>query len=152
MNSLSERIVSCAIEVHRHLGPGLLGRLHERALLHELETAGLRTEQQVPVVIDYKGIPLSGQRLDLVVNSSIVLELKALERIADVLLAQLVGCLRAGRYPLGLLINFNVPLLKNRVYRRANSAALRSQDESPQSSSAPSASPPRPPRSPHEPC
>lgn len=154
LNTLSDRVIGCAIEVHRALGPGLLERLYEDALVHELALARFGVHRQVPVTLNYKGLELTGQRLDLVVEESIVVELKAIEAVLDVHLAQLLGYMRAGRYPLGLLINFNVPVLKRGIHRRVNSRALAPPTPStfsPTSSSAPSASPPRPPRTSH-PC
>ncbi len=131
IHALSERIIGCAIEVHRALGPGLLERLYEEALLHELGLCGLRIDRQVPVRLVYKERELVGLRLDLVVESKVVVELKAIEQVADVHLAQLLGYVRAGGYPLGLLINFNVPVLVRGVHRRVNSAALGPTDSPP---------------------
>jgi GxxExxY protein len=142
LNHLSERVIGCAIEVHRNLGPGLLERIYEEALLYELEAAGIRAERQVIVPVRYKDIVLQGQRLDLIVEDRIVLELKAVESVPDLHLAQLVTYLRVTSLPLGILINFNVPLLTKGVYRRINSYAL-----TPDPHSAHSASPLRPLRS-----
>jgi GxxExxY protein len=142
LNRLSEQVIGCAIEVHRQLGPGLLERIYEDALLYELDAAGFRTEQQVAVPVRYKSAVLQGQRLDLVVEGLIVLELKAVESVADVHLAQLVTYLRVADLPLGILINFNVPLLTKGVYRRINSRMI-----TPVSASAHSAPSLRPLRS-----
>jgi GxxExxY protein len=142
LNRLSERVIGCAIEVHRQLGPGLLERIYEDALCHEFDAAGLLVERQRAVPVRYKSAVLQGQRLDMVVEGSIVLELKAVECVADVHLAQLVTYLRIAALPLGLLINFNVPLLTKGVYRRINSRVL-----TPAPGAAHSASAPRPPRS-----
>ncbi|MEL6328498.1 MAG: GxxExxY protein [Planctomycetota bacterium] len=117
---LTDRIIACAIEVHRELGPGLPERAYETAFEHELSLAALDVERQVPISLEYKGATLPSLRLDLVVERTVVVELKAVERVADVHLAQLVSYLRAGRYPTGLLLNFNVPVMKNGIYRRAN--------------------------------
>ncbi len=124
LNHLSERVIGCAIEVHRNLGPGLLERIYEEALLYELEAAVIRAERQVNVPVRYKDIVLQGQRLDLIVEDRLVLELKAVESVPDLYLAQLVTYLRITNLPLGILINFNVPLLTKGVYRRINSHAL----------------------------
>ena len=137
LNKLSERVIGCAIEVHRVLGPGLLERLYEDALVHELQLQDLQVRRQVPVQLDYKGVMLTGQRLDLVVEHRLVIELKAVESVSDLHLAQLLSYLRVGNLPLGLLINFNVPLLKKGIHRRVNSAALRAQDSARSASSAP---------------
>jgi GxxExxY protein len=139
LNALSERVIGCAIEVHRALGAGLLERLYEDALVYELGLAGIPVERQVPVALRYKGLDLVGQRLDLVADRRIVVELKAVEALVDVHFAQLLGYLRAGNYPLGLLINFNVPVLKRGVHRRINSHALTIPNPHPFASSAPSA-------------
>ena len=74
LNKLSERVIGCAIEVHRLLGPGLLERLYEDALVHELQLQDLQVRRQVPVQLDYKGVKLTGQRLDLVVEHRLVIE------------------------------------------------------------------------------
>lgn len=139
LNALSERIIGCAIEVHRALGPGLLERLYEDALVHELGLAGLPVERQVPVVLRYKALDLVGQRLDLVVARRVVVELKSVEGLVDAHFAQLLGYLRACQYPLGLLINFNVPILKRGIHRRINSRALPTSTPHTLSPSAPSA-------------
>jgi GxxExxY protein len=122
-NELSSRVIRAAMEVHSVLGPGLLERLYEEALAHELKLAGIRFERQVPIRIKYKDLLLPEQRLDLIVEGWLVVELKAVERVPDVYLAQLVSYLRSGDFPLGLLLNFNVPLLKNGIYRRLNPQA-----------------------------
>jgi GxxExxY protein len=134
LNSLSESIIGAAIEIHRTLGPGLLEKIYEEALVHELTLRGLQVDRQLATSLNYKGIELVGQRIDLVVQRRVVLELKAIEQIMDVHLAQLLGYLRAGNFPLGLLINFNVPVLTRGIHRRINSMALQ-----PPVNSAPSA-------------
>ena len=126
INFLSERVIGAAIEVHRALGPGLLERLYEQALVQELRLRGVAVETQVPVSFWYKGVELVGQRIDLLVDRRIVLELKAVEQVVDAHLSQMLGYLRAGNFPLGLLINFNVPVLVRGVQRRINSRALAS--------------------------
>jgi GxxExxY protein len=120
LNALAERVIGAAIAVHRELGPGFLERSYEAALLYELELRGLSASQQVEVGVQYKGIALPAQRLDLVVEGKIVLELKAVESVSDVYLAQLVSYLRAGGFALGILLNFNVPVLKDGIFRRLN--------------------------------
>lgn len=124
LNSLSEQIIGSAIEVHRALGPGLLEKIYEEALIHELTLRELQVDRQFAISLNYKGVELVGQRIDLVVQRRVVLELKAVEKVMDVHLAQLLGYLRAGNFPLGLLINFNVPQLIKGVHRRINSAVL----------------------------
>lgn len=117
INDLSHGIVGCAMEVHRVLGPGLLESLYEEALMFELRARGLMVARQVAVEVPYKSIILSGQRLDLVVGGVIVVELKALAKVLDVHRAQLLSYLRAVDLPLGLLINFNVGLIKDDLHR-----------------------------------
>lgn len=140
LNDLSDRVIGCAIEVHRHLGPGLLERLYETAMLHELQQADIPVTQQVEITIPYKGITLTGQRADLVVDGSLVVELKAVETVSDVHLAQLVSYIRSGGYPLGLLINFHVSVLRKGLYRRINPSVLSSRQAPPASATS---APPR---------
>lgn len=124
LNILSGRVIGCAMEVHSHLGPGLLERIYEEALAFELENAGLCVHRQAPIVVSYKGLELGGQRLDLVVEGTIIVELKAVEVVSGAHFAQLVSYLRAAQLPLGLLINFNCLRLKDGLYRRLNTQAL----------------------------
>lgn len=119
-NELSRRVIRAAMEVHRALGPGLLERMYEEALAYELGLQGIAFERQATVRLRYKSLDLPEQRLDLVVERVLVVELKAVERVPDVYLAQLVSYLRSGDFPLGLLLNFNVPLLKHGIHRRIN--------------------------------
>lgn len=116
---LTEKIIGAAIEVHRALGPGLLESVYERALCHELKLRGLSFQQQVPVPLTYKGIDLDfGYRLDLVVENSVILELKTVSHILPVHEAQLLTYMRLTNKPVGLIINFNVAVLKNGIVRR----------------------------------
>lgn len=123
-NEVSARAIGCAIEVHRHLGPGLLESLYEEALVRELTLQGLAVQRQLPVPLEYKGQRLRELRLDFVVEDLLVIELKAKEKIPDVDLAQLLSHMRLGGYPLGLLINFHVPVLKHGIHRRINPSAV----------------------------
>lgn len=145
LNRLSDRVIGAAIEVHRGLGPGLLERLYEDAFVHELTLSGLRADRQVPVTLNYKGLELAGQRIDVIVERVLVVEIKAVESVLDVHIAQLLGYLRAGSFPLGLLPNFTVPVLRKGIYRRINSAAIQSTPRpDPRFNSAASATPLRP--------
>ena len=120
-NVLTDRIIGCAIEVHRHLGPGLLEAVYEECLCYELSQIGLRFERQVHLPLVYKGIKLDcGHVLDLVVEDSIVVELKSIEDLAPVHHAQLLTYLKSMNKRVGLLINFNVPILKNSLKRIVN--------------------------------
>lgn len=124
INELSERVIGCAIEVQRSLGPGLLEAIYETAMCRELELAGLRFSRQLSHVGEYEGVSLPEQRLDLVVEDVVVIELKAVKAVDDAHLAQLVSYLRLTNRPLGLLINFNAPTIVKGTYRRINSPAL----------------------------
>ncbi|MEZ6242221.1 MAG: GxxExxY protein [Phycisphaerales bacterium] len=124
IEELSRQIIGAAIEVHRTLGPGMLESIYEGALCVELDATGVTVERQAEVVIDYKGVPLHGQRIDLLVGGAIIVELKAVATIQDVHKAQLLSYLRATRLPLGLLINFNEVRLKDGIRRVINERAL----------------------------
>jgi GxxExxY protein len=117
---LTRRIISCAMEVHSTLGPGLLERVYEDAMCVELRTARLHFDRQRSFPVQYKGEPLCEQRLDLVVEDTVVVELKSIQAVSDFQLAQLVSYLRVTRLPLGLLLNFNTLRLKDGIYRRLN--------------------------------
>jgi GxxExxY protein len=120
-NKLSERIIGCAIKVHRALGPGLLESAYEACLAHELTKAGLSVKRQVAVPIVYDGIKLdAGYQLDLVVEDKIIIELKSVETLLPIHEAQLITYLKLTDIKLGLLINFNVALLKNGIKRKVN--------------------------------
>jgi len=115
---LTERIIGCAIEVHRVLGPGLLESAYVEALTVELAQADLLFARQVPVPLDYKGSYLGEYRLDLLVEDAVVVEVKAVERFDPVHEAQLLTYLRLSGKRVGLLINFNRPLLRDGIKRR----------------------------------
>jgi len=115
---LSNRVIACAIEVHRHLGPGLLESAYEQCLAHELFLAGLSFEKQVSIPIDYKGCQLDcGYRIDLLVEQNLILELKSVEALQPIHHAQLLSYMKLADKKIGLLINFNVRLLKNGIRR-----------------------------------
>ena len=120
-NIVTESIIGAAMEVHSALGPGLAEKLYEEAMGHELLLRHLRIDRQRQIRLQYKTMLLSPPQLDLVVNDLVVVELKAVERVHDAHLAQLVGYLKAGGFPLGLLINFHAPRIKDGLYRRINS-------------------------------
>jgi len=119
LNELSELIIGAAIEVHKNLGPGLLESAYEAALYYELNTMkDMAVYQQVPVNVNYKGQKLNvGYRMDLLINDQIIIELKSVEKISDVHLAQTLTYLKLSNKPLGLIINFNVKLLKHGIKR-----------------------------------
>ncbi len=112
-------IIGAAIEVHRHLAPGLLESAYEECLCHELHLRGIEFKRQVEVPVLYKGLKLDcGYKLDLIVQDEVILELKAVERILPVHEAQLLTYLRLTGMHVGLVINFNVPLLTQGIIRR----------------------------------
>ena len=120
-NVLTDQIIGCAIEVHRHLGPGLLEAVYEECLCYELSQVGLQFERQVHLPLSYKGIKLEcGHKLDLVVEDSVVVERKAIDDLTPVHHAQLLTYLKTSNKRVGLLINFNVPILKNGLKRVVN--------------------------------
>ena len=120
-NDLAERVIGAAIEVHRHLGPGLLESIYEECLCHELDLRVIRFCRQAVVAGSYKGRDLRiACRVDLVVEEVLLVELKAVESLLDVHVAQLLTYLRLPDRRLGLLINFNVPALWRGVKRVAN--------------------------------
>ena len=118
VNRISRAVIGCAIEVHRFLGPGLLESAYERCLEHELIAKGHRIERQREVPIVYRGLCLDcGYRLDLVVDGTVIVEVKSVECLLALHSAQLISYLKLTGLPLGLLINFNVGLLKQGVRR-----------------------------------
>ncbi len=116
---LTDKILGAAIEVHRELGPGLLESAYEAALAHELSIRGVRFERQKEMPVRYKGFLIEvGYRLDLLVEDQVVVELKAVSEMHPIYEAQLITYLRLSGRRVGLLINFNVPLLKDGITRR----------------------------------
>lgn len=121
MNQLSHTVLGLCLEVHANLGPGLLESAYEEALAFELNRAALTFERQREVPIIYRGHRMScGYRLDFLVENELVIELKAVDGLLPIHHAQLLTYLRLGRRPLGLLINFNVPRLRDGIHRIAN--------------------------------
>ena len=118
---LTRAIIGAAIEVHKELGPGLLESAYEECLCHELTLRGIAFVRQVPLPVQYKQVKLDcGYRMDVVVENTVVVELKAVEGILPIHEAQLLTHLKLSRKPVGLLINFNVALLKDGIVRRVN--------------------------------
>lgn len=116
-DKLTERIIGCAIEVHRQLGPGLLEGTYEEALCIEFKAAGLRHRRQVPFPVVYKGHRIGEYRVDLIVEDQVVVEIKSVERLDPVFDAQVLTYLKVTGNKIGLLINFNSRLLKNGIKR-----------------------------------
>ena len=115
---LTERVIGCAIEVHRNLGPGLLESTYEQCLAHELALNAIPFRLQVPVPVEYKGVYLEcGYRIDILVDGQVVLELKSVERLAGTHEAQLLTYMRLAKLERGLLINFNVGRLVDGIKR-----------------------------------
>lgn len=118
INQLSNKIIGAAIEVHKGLGPGLLESVYEECLCEELDFRGLKFERQKPLPVFYRRKKLDcGYRLDVVVESSIILELKSCEKIEPIHEAQLLTYLKLSGLHLGLLLNFNVTMMKEGIKR-----------------------------------
>jgi len=118
LNRISGEIVDASIKVHTHLGPGLLENVYETCLAYELEKRGHKVERQVQLGVNYEGVKLDiGFKLDLLVDSEVIVELKAAEKLLPIHTAQILTYLKLSNCRLGLLINFNVPRLKEGITR-----------------------------------
>ena len=116
INEISYKIIGCAIEVHKHLGPGLLESVYEPCFIDEMRNAGLFVKSQTHVPIHYKGKDLGGiLKLDLIVNDLIIVEEKAVEQMIPLFKAQLLSYLKLAGKPKGLLINFHCPNIKEHL-------------------------------------
>jgi GxxExxY protein len=121
LNDITEAVIGAAIVVHKELGPGLLESAYEACLAYELVEKGLKIERQKGLPLRYRGVLLDcGYRLDLLVESQVVVEVKAVEKIELIHEAQLLSYLKLSKCQLGLLINFNVEVLKNGIRRLVN--------------------------------
>ena len=121
INDLTREVIGAAIEVHKALGPGLLESAYEECLCHELKLRGIQFERQVELPIEYKGTKMNcGYRMDIVADDQLILELKSCEALHPIYEAQLLTYLRLTSAKVGLLINFNVPVLKEGIKRLAN--------------------------------
>ncbi len=121
LNDVSYKIIGCAMEVYKTLGPGLLESAYEKALIHELNLAGIPVQSQVEVEMNYKGVNIGeGLRLDLLVDDQIIVELKSVEEVKPVHHKQLLTYLRLMDKRLGLLINFNVTDIMQGIKRVVN--------------------------------
>jgi GxxExxY protein len=116
-DELAHAVIGAAIEVHRHLGPGFLESVYEEALCVELADRRIPFERQKEINLLYKDREIGRHRIDLLVGKSLIVELKTVEALTEIHQAQLISYLKATRLTLGLLINFNVPILKNGVRR-----------------------------------
>ena len=120
-NELSNKIIGCAIEVHKQLGPGLLESAYQECLYYELKQLGLKVTKEKPMPIVYKEVKLDhGYRIDLLVEEKVVIEIKTVEAFNDVHTAQVLTYLRLGNYKLGLLFNFQTTILKSGIKRVIN--------------------------------
>lgn len=117
LKDITEKIISCAIEVHSTLGPGLLESVYEEALAHEFTLRGIPYEKQKEIYLKFKGKDIGKHRVDFLVENEVVLELKAVESMHKIFEAQMLTYLRATRKRVGLLINFNVERLKEGIKR-----------------------------------
>ena len=120
-NELSRIVFDCALKVHQSLGPGLLESAYEECLFYELRKIGLNVENQKPLPLIYEEVKLDvGYRIDIIVENKLIIEIKSVEALNDVHFAQLLTYLKLTNCKLGLLINFNVSLIKNGVKRVVN--------------------------------
>ena len=120
-NELSNKVIGCAIEVHKQFGPGQLESAYQECLFYEIKNAGLSVEKEKPMPIIYKGVKLDhGYRMDLLVEKKVVVEIKTVEALNDVHTAQVLTYLKLGNYKLGLLLNFHVSTLKKSIKRIIN--------------------------------
>ena len=120
LDELAHAVIGAAIEVHKTLGPGFLESMYEEALCMELKMRGIAYERQPTITVHYKGCPVGETRLDLLVGGALIVELKAVSELAPVHTAQVISYLKATGKKLGLLINFNVPVLKDGIKRVIN--------------------------------
>ncbi|NIP98411.1 MAG: GxxExxY protein [Akkermansiaceae bacterium] len=117
-DELSNRVLGCALEVHRTLGPGLLESAYEQCLAYELKQSGMRFQLQVPLPVEYKAVHVDcGYRIDLLVEDQLIVELKAVEALTPIHQAQLLTYMKLSMIRIGLLINFNTRMLKHGVKR-----------------------------------
>lgn len=120
-NEISSRIIKCAIEIHQVLGPGLLEHVYSECLYYKLNKSGLFVEKEKPMALIFEEVKLEcGYRLDLLVERKLVVEVKSVESLNEVYFAQTLTYLKLGNFKLGLLINFNVPFVKDGIRRIVN--------------------------------
>jgi len=118
INEITEKIIGAAIAVHKELGPGLLESAYEACLVYELAQSGLKVENQKPLPVFYRGVNVDcGYRIDLLVEDQVIIELKSIEKLEPIHEAQLLSYLKLSGHKIGLLINFNVRLLRNGIRR-----------------------------------
>jgi GxxExxY protein len=117
---LTEKIIGAAIEFHKNLGPGLLESIYEEAICVEFEIRGLGFSRQVGIDVVYKGRTIKGQRIDIVVEGEVIIEIKSLSRMPEVVMAQILSYLKATRLKRGLMINFGEKRLADGIKRVSN--------------------------------
>ena len=121
LNKITETIIGAAIDVHRALGPGLLESAYEACMVYDLIQVGMKVEQQKPLPVVYRGVKLEcGYRLDLMIENEVVVEIKSIDKLLPIHKAQLMSYLKLADCKVGLLINFNVELLKDGIQRVVN--------------------------------
>lgn len=121
LNKITETIIGVAINIHRSLGPGLLESAYEACMVYDLTQTGLKVEQQKPLPIVYRGVKLEcGYRLDLMIENKVIVEIKSVETLLPIHKAQLISYLKLTDCKVGLLINFNVEILKDGIQRIVN--------------------------------
>ncbi len=121
LNRITETIVGVAINIHRTLGPGLLESAYEACMVYDIVQAGLKVEQQKPLPVVYRGVRLEcSYRLDLMIENEVIVEIKSIEKLLPIHRAQLMSYLKLSGCKVGLLINFNVEVLKNGIQRVVN--------------------------------
>lgn len=120
-NEISKIVFDCALNVHKALGPGLLESAYEECMFYEIKKTGINVEKQKPLPLIYEDVKLEiGYRVDLIIENKVILEIKSVETLNDVHLAQVLTYLKLSDCKLGMLINFNVALIKNGIKRIAN--------------------------------
>lgn len=121
LNDITDKVIGAAIRVHRELGPGLLESAYQECLFYVLNKDGLFVEKEKPIPVTFEDVQLNcGYRIDLLVEKKLVLELKSVEHFSPIHYAQVLTYLKLGGYKLGLLLNFNVPLMKKGIKRIIN--------------------------------
>ena len=122
-NELANKVIGIAIDVHRALGPGLLESAYQECMRYKIDQSGLFVEKEKPMPLVYEAVKLNcGYRIDLLVENKLVIEIKSIEVLNDIHLAQILTYMKLGNYRLGLLMNFNVELMKDGIKRVINSA------------------------------
>ena len=117
-DELSNQVIGCALEVHKHLGPGLLESAYEQCLANEMRLTGMSFKMQHPLPVEYKGIKLDcGYRIDLLIENMLIVELKSVDKVLPIHQAQLLTYMKLANISIGLLINFNVQYLKSGIKR-----------------------------------